>query len=368
MVKVSAPGKLFLSGEWAILEQGNPGIVAAVNKRVFAEVNPAEKLLVTIDDFGIRDLECDWDGSSLKPHGEVDEGQIKFLKASIETAIRFLKEQGTDFRPFAIRTWGEETHVEVGGQQKKVGFGSSAASVVAIVQAVLDVHGFQATKEQVYKLSALTHYVAQGKVGSGFDVAASTYGGVFVYQRFDPTWLIEQMEAKRGLKEIVAAEWPGFSVEPLEIPESFQLLVGWTSESASTSAMVKQLNAWAADHQTDYKKAFDGIASLVRELIPAWKEGNKDRVLELVQKNHVLLSELGKQSGVGIETPELKKLSDLAHAAGGAGKLSGAGGGDCGIAVCFDQEVAGKIEQAWKEAGLVLIDATVDRDGVRISQ
>ena len=34
MLSYSAPGKLFISGEWAILEVGNHGLVAAVNNRV----------------------------------------------------------------------------------------------------------------------------------------------------------------------------------------------------------------------------------------------------------------------------------------------------------------------------------------------
>ncbi|MBL7160255.1 MAG: phosphomevalonate kinase [Candidatus Aenigmarchaeota archaeon] len=362
---VSAPGKLFVSGEWAILEVGNPGIVAAVNKRVHAEISQAEEFLVTIDDFGIKDLKLTWDGKVLSPEGEVNAGDIKFLKASIETVLRFLGENSVEFKPFSIRTWGEDTQIEIGGQQKKIGFGSSAATVVAVVKAVLDFHGYQAGKEEIYKLSAIVHYNAQGKVGSGFDVAASTYGGLFVYKRFDAKWLVEQMEAGISLKEIVSQEWPGFMVEPLEVSEDFRLDIGWTKESASTSAMIKQLNAWAADNKEAYNQAFAGIASLVGELIPAWKEQNREKVLDLLRKNESLLQDLGQKSGVPIETADLKTLSEIANRAGGAGKLSGAGGGDCGIAVSFSPEVSEKIKQAWKEAGLYLIDATIDREGVK---
>ncbi len=61
----SAPGKLFLSGEWAILEVGNPGLVAAVDKRVHSIVEDDDKIQIVIDDFGI-DCEAELKDCSLK--------------------------------------------------------------------------------------------------------------------------------------------------------------------------------------------------------------------------------------------------------------------------------------------------------------
>ena len=85
----------------------------------------------------------------------------------------------------------------VGGQPKKAGFGSSAAVVVAAIASVLDFHGYKAGKDEIFKLATIAHYSAQGKIGSGFDVAASVYGGVFVYSRFDPEWLVKRMETTK---------------------------------------------------------------------------------------------------------------------------------------------------------------------------
>ena len=58
---------------------------------------------------------------------------------------------------------------------------------------------------------------------------------MFVYQRFDPKWLIKKIETHESIKTIIEEEWPSFLVRPLKIPEDFELLVGWTKESASTS-------------------------------------------------------------------------------------------------------------------------------------
>jgi len=378
MVEVSAPGKLFFSGEWAVLEVGNPGLVAAVNKRVHARIEGHEGsgISVSIRDFGIRDLKAGFDGSELRWVRELSEKEqedTKFMKASIETALKYLGvgDDGNDgLKPFKLESWGELSQITLeDGQTKKIGFGSSAASVVATIAAVLKFNGqdidSKEARDRIYKLSAMTHYFAQGKVGSAFDVAASTYGGIFVYQRFDPKWLVGKMESGASVKELADMEWPSFMAEPLEIPEGFRLIIGWTKESASTSAMVKQLSAWAEGNQGEYKRLYDQIADLVKELIPEWKSKNKERIIELLRRNEDYLRELGQASGVNIETEGLKLLSDIAAKNQAAGKLSGAGGGDCGIGVCFDAETAEKVRSAWKDNGFYLVDATIDYDGVK---
>ncbi len=369
MIKISSPGKLFLSGEWSVLETGNPGIVAAVNKRVYVEIEESEKILITIDDFKIKDLSARIDDGKLvfdRELSDYEKEKLMFSKASIETAVKYLG--GT--KPFRVRSWGEMSQLEVDGEVKKIGFGSSAASVVAFISGILSLNGVdireRRSKDIIYKLSAITHYFAQGKVGSAFDVAASTYGGIFIYKRFDPKWLVSQMEEGKPVKEIAESDWPGLLVEELEIPEGFRLDIGWTKDSASTSAMVKQMNEFRDKNPDEYKRLFDQIADLVRESIPDWKARNIEKILGALRKNEEYLRELGQKSGVNIETPELKQLSELANQQGAAGKLSGAGGGDCGIAISFDSSVSEKVKQSWNQSGLHLIDATIDYDGVRV--
>ncbi len=368
MMKISAPGKLFLSGEWGVLEIGNPGIVTAVNKRVWVDIEDAPEISVSVDDFAIRDARGEFRDGRFGWSGELTDeqkGKLKLCGGAIEAALSYLGE----YRAFRIRSWGEMSQLEVSGEMKKIGFGSSAASVVAFVSGVLKHNGMDVetreSRDVIYKLSTIAHYFAQGKVGSAFDVAASTYGGVFVYKRFDPKWLVSQIESGRPIREIVEQDWPGFEVEKLEIPAGLELLVGWTKGSASTSAMIKQMNGFSEQNPEEYKRLFDQIANLVGELIPVWKSGDRKGILEHLKKNEDYLRELGEKSGVNIETPELRKLSEIANQDGGAGKLSGAGGGDCGIAVCFGPEVAERIRQDWSESGLYIVDAMMDNQGVK---
>jgi len=368
MIKVSAPGKLFLSGEWSVLEVGNPGIVTSVNKRVFAEIEESDEISITVDDFGISGVKAGFNGKILEYNTVISDEQkekLIFMKGAIETVLHYLGES----KKFNIRSWGEESSITVDGVQKKVGFGSSAAAVVATVAGILAFNDkditSRETKDIIYKLSAIAHYFAQGKVGSAFDVAASTYGGVFVYKRFDPSWLMKQFENNVPVKEIAEQEWPSFDVEELDIPEDFRLVIGWTKESASTSAMVKQMNTLKENNPQEYSRLYNQIVNIVKELIQAWKGKNIDAIINLLRKNEDYLRELGKKSGVNIETENLRKLSELANSQGAAGKLSGAVGGDCGIAVCFSEDVLEKVKSSWIENGIYLIDATIDYEGVK---
>ncbi len=362
----SAPGKLVVSGEWAILEVGNRGLVASVNNRVHVDIDKSDDIVITASEFGIEDAKAKYSNGQLTV--DVDEEKKKtlnLLSRAIATSLKYLEEKEIKIKTFKIKTSSKDTQFDVNGEVKKIGFGSSAAVTVAAITAVLDFHGYAYQKDEIYKLATIAHFYAQGKIGSGFDVAASTYGGLFVYSRFDPKWLTEKVEAGEKLGLIVNEKWPGFVAEVLEVPKDFHLLVGWTKDSASTKEMVKQMNVFKEGHRDVYDKHFSGIAALAAEAITAFKTNNKEKFLELLQKNEQLLSDLGKASGVNIETPELKTLSEEAAKAGAAGKLSGAGGGDCGIAVCFDGAVAKKIKEAWKTAGLHLVDVTIDREGVK---
>jgi phosphomevalonate kinase len=366
MLKVSAPGKLFLSGEWAVLELGNPGIVAAVNKRVFVEIEKSMEIEISVDDFSIKGIKASFDGKlAFKNATKEQEDRLVFMKGAIETTLKYLGK----WQPFKIHSWGELSSAIVDGQQKKIGFGSSAASVVSTVGAILALHGYdlqkRETKDIVYKLSTIAHYFAQGKVGSAFDVAASTYGGIFVYKRFDPKWLVGQLEAGKTVKQVTDSQWPGFVAENMAIPKDFRLLVAWTKESTSTVSFVKQMDVFKNSNPGEHKRLYDSIGALVADSIPAWKKQDRKKILQNLNKNELLLRELGQKSGVPIETDDLRKLSQIAEKAGAAGKLSGSGGGDCGIAVCFDQKTAERIIQEWEKAGLYPIDATVDYEGAK---
>ncbi len=364
-IHYSAPGKQMISGEWSILELNNLAIVAAINKRVHAIVSDNDKISITIDDFEIKNLHAKWNGRELTFLGKYEKEKLRFIKESIEITLKFLQDKDFEIKPFKIRTWGELSQIIVDGKAKKIGFGSSASTTVAVITSLSHHHDYNPTREEIYKLATLAHYFAQGKVGSAFDIAASTYGGLVVYSRFDPNWLIKKLEADIKLAEIVATKWPGFFVEQLRIPEDFYLLIGWTGESFSTTEAIKKMDKYKEQNKKEYGNSIKRIAKIAKNISMAWKKNDRKVILELLRKNEKYLRDLGIKSKISIETKELRALADGANKCGAAGKLSGSGGGDCGIAICFDEKIADKVKQEWKKENLYVVDATIDYEGIR---
>ncbi len=373
MIHVSAPGKLFVSGEWSILEPGNSAIVAAVNRRVHAEIEALTGGYISIyaDDFKIRDVRLRFDGS-VKYITNADtqtKEKIKFVVAAMEIALQYIKKKAGTTKTFKIHTWGEDLNINVDGEQKKVGFGSSAAAVVATIASILEFHGFSISKnkEEIYKLAAIAHYNAQGKIGSGFDIAASAYGGIFHYVAPDTKLVIDAINKnEKNVEEVVESKWPLLHIEPLPEIASLRFGVCWTKSSADTVDMVKSMREWRLLHSEDYNAIIKEIGVLAESIVVEWKSRNKDNIIKMLRKNEDLLRKLGNISGLPIETPDLKKLSDIANNFGAAGKLSGAGGGDCGIAICFSEDVIEKIKSEWQYNGLTPLDTTIDYKGVSL--
>ncbi|MDI6721848.1 MAG: phosphomevalonate kinase, partial [Candidatus Aenigmarchaeota archaeon] len=159
--------------------------------------------------------------------------------------------------------------------------------------------------------------------------------------------------------------WPSLLVENADIPDDFILLIGWTGDSFSTSNAVKRMNEKKKTDETTYRALIDNIAECSAKVIEAWKIGDRQKIMRHLNENELCLRNLGDWAGIPIETKELRLLHEIAMKHGAAGKLSGSGGGDCGITVCFDEKTAEKIRNDWEKAGLHPINAQVDHDGVR---
>ena len=414
VIEVRAPGKIMLAGEWSVLEPGNYCIVLPVKKYVYAQIKPASfevarcapdaqssvPLIFNSQDIGLTDVHLIWDGSKLEIQSNISDlkkERFNLCFTVMQNSLRFLHEQGILINPFELTVISEISGITMPDSRvAKPGLGSSAAVAVAVCKAILKFHGFDYGSDIesvnnlniIFKLSCLSHYTAFGKVGSGFDVACSTYQKPIVYRRFDPEWLMTRASTKQAsmprlnksklettlepkLSDIIFADWPCLEIREIKLPDDMQVLVGFVGYSASTSKMIEKMTKFKQNNLEKYTEIMASINSVVCELISALECGavassatccrtncsrECDHILTLINKNRDLLVQLGIESGIELETKELKQLIEIAQSYGVAAKLSGAGGGDCGIAVCFDEAVAKKIPAKLCRAGIKLLD------------
>lgn len=371
-VEVKAPGKVMIAGEWAVLER-QPCIVAAVDKYVKAGVEDADCIIVDLPDFDVRGKKAVFNGETIWETGYVsnyEKDRFVFTEKAIETTLKYLHQKGVKVKGFHLVTESDKSFVKTSADRiEKIGFGSSAAATAAVVAALLTFHGIDLKKKEnkllTFKLACIAHYLAQERVGSGFDIAAAVYGGLIWYRKFDDEWLRKGLEKGMTIAKIVLANWKGLEIEPLKTPKDFRLCICYSGNSASTTELVKIMGNFKTGKLAVYDGLMKNIGKVVERLRQAMRKGDKGKVVEMVKENRKLLLELGRYSGLLLETNELRMIADLAEKNGAAGKFSGAGGGDCGIAVCFDERVEQDIREDWRRNGFGVVEAQIDEGGVQ---
>ncbi|EMD23687.1 phosphomevalonate kinase [Amycolatopsis azurea] len=327
-----APGKLFIAGEYAVVEPGYPAVVVGVDRQVSVAVSGSSSDDVTLaSDLILDDVRLRRQGGGLAGCTPDDERrarrELAYVVSAIDVMDELLGARGVSALPIRVSI-SSGLH-EAG---TKLGLGSSGAVTVATIAAVADHHGLALSDSDWFRLALLaTARIDTGP--SGADLAAGIWGGWLAYYAPDRVAVLD-LARRRGIEEALRAPWPGFGLRRLPPPETLALEVGWTGEPASTTSLVSALKTqrgWA-DHQA-YKGFLADTAECVRALMRALVLGEDRELLRQIRCARNLLARLDRQLGLGIFTPRLTALCDAAESVGGAGKPSGAGGGDCGIAL-----------------------------------
>ncbi|MFD5463119.1 phosphomevalonate kinase [Kitasatospora sp. NPDC127059] len=353
----SAPGKLFVTGEYAVVEPGTPAIVVAVDREITATVTLSETADIVISsDLVPRAVNWRWlDGRLHAPgteNGEADghgaRGALTHVVAAVETVGRLLAERGLPM-PGLDLSIGSRLH----DNGRKYGLGSSGAVTVATIDAITSLCGLDLSPDARYRLAVISS-VGIDPVGSGGDLAASTWGGWIAYQAPDRAFVLD-LTRRYGVEEALRTPWPGHSVRRLPAPRGLALEVGWTGNPASTASLVSGLHRRIWRGTASHRAFVETSTDFVRASITALEAGDDQSLLYQIRRARRELARLDDEVGLGIFTPELTALCTVAETVGGAAKPSGAGGGDCGIAL-LDAEAMhdiSHVRQRWAAAGVL---------------
>lgn len=351
-----------IAGEYAVLEPNMKAVVVAVNRYVTAHISLCSENRLSLPQMGLDDIS--WKVCSEGVKFSIKDSRLKFIENSISVTRQFLNEKSISFVPFELKVTSELDDADTG---KKYGLGSSAAVAVAVISAILYLHcGGKEYPEldDIFKLSAVSHLKTQ-RSGSGADIAAAVYGGWIEYSAYSTEWVLNELEKGEKLVDILKKPWQNLSIRLLIPPSSFQLAVGWTKESASTGEMIKKVKIFREKNLKSYNEFLEESSVAVTKLIQSFEDGNLNEAIKAIKQNRKALLKLGETAGIDIETAKLKTLCSIAETYGGS-KPSGAGGGDCGIALLKEETERIKLYNAWEEADIMPLDLSPAKRGVTI--
>lgn len=353
LITEQAPGKLYIAGEYAVLEQNCPAILVAVNQFIRVSITKSKSSTGSIHSKQYSQDSIHWVRRGAKMVIDNRDNPFEYILSAINLTERFCLEQHIKLRVYDLHVNSDLDSAD----GKKYGLGSSAAVTVATVKAILRFYNVPFSNELVYKLSAISHYSVQGN-GSAGDIAASVYGGWIAYQTFDKKWLKRELTQK-SLSEVVDEAWPGLKIQLLTPPEGMNLLIGWSQKPASTSRLVDETNANKAALNVEYKHFFQQSRKCVLRMIDGFEQGNIDLIKMQIRENRKLLQHFAQINQIAIEIPRLSKLINIAESFGGAAKTSGAGNGDCGIVITDEQTNVNELDQQWRKNNVLPLDLHV---------
>lgn len=348
LITEKAPGKLYIAGEYAVVENGYPAILVALDQFVTCSIEESAAEVGKIISRQYHNNALQWYRLGEQMVVDNRDNPFSYILSAIKVTEEYARSFARELRIFDLHI-DSQLDSDSG---KKYGLGSSAAVTVATVKALCHFYNLPVTKDEILKLAAIAHFEVQGN-GSLGDVAASVYGGWIAYHSFDRQWLAQQRKYL-DLRTLVDLPWPDLKIESLKAPSNLQLLIGWTGKPASTSQLVDKISLFKARQQKEYRQFLEDSKHCIQRMVEGFHNADLESIKNEIRYNRELLKQLGTNSGVHIETPVLNKLCQIAEDFGGAAKTSGAGGGDCGI-VAIDRDsnfkqvlkkwAANKIEQ-----------------------
>ena len=324
MTLVRTCGKLYWAGEYAILEPGQLALLKAIPIYMTAEINASDVYRLYSDMFTYS--------VDMRP-----DSSYALIQETVALVEEYLTAQGVVLQPFSLDIRGKMEH-----EGKKFGLGSSGSVIVLVIKAMLAFYDRPAERELLFKLASAV-LLKRGDNGSMGDIACIVSEDLVLYQSFNRETVAQWLE-KEDLQAVLDRDW-GFSIRSVEPALKFDFLVGWTKEVAVSSHMVKQIKN---NMNANFLQASKEI---VANLVNALQVGQEETVIDLLEQASQLLEGLSSD----IYTPSLRQLKDASRDLKAVAKSSGAGGGDCGIALSFDQDSTTLLKKRWADLGIELL-------------
>lgn len=376
LVIATAPGKLILTGEYAVLD-GAPALVIAVDRRVVARRQPGDDrppsspfLLAVARELAQR-------------YGADSPGARAALEIAVDSSAFYADSQ-------------------------KLGLGSSAAVTVAATALALVAQHRAFDRAEVLAIALAAHANAQGAKGargSGADIAAAVYGGVIAFTtravresdaivrgsndagrntddavRGSDDAVRGSDDARRNTDDVVRGSdevcrsdnGRGGSERMPQVtrhhwPSGVTLIPFFTGVSADTATLVSQLAAARAVNPVPVDAALSAVAEASKAACASLAQPPEQAASGLLAALCLAAAatdQLADATGVALVPACVTAARSALQALGGTAKTTGAGGGDVAIAVIPASADVTIATRSLIEAGCQPLQLTVDDSGV----
>ena len=339
-INIKTCGKLYIAGEYSILTAGQSAIIKNINIFMTSKINFADKYTIFSDmfDYAITLEQTVFD----KKTSQNFDKNYSLICETITVINEYLKFQNLEIKPFNLEINGKMEIDDI-----KLGIGSSGSVVVLTIKSILSLYNLEISKEILFKLSSYV-LLKRGDNGSMGDIACISYENLIFYKSFDRKKISELMK-NETLENILKTNW-NYEISELHFNKNnlnCNFLVGWTKEPAISSNLI---NIVKSSIDENFLK---NVENIVQDLRIAIKNGDKSMLKKCINENGKLLQNLNEN----IYSKKLVKLVNSAQKLDICAKSSGAGGGDCGIALSFNKNDTKTIIDRWEKFGIELLYA-----------
>ncbi|WP_254863154.1 mevalonate kinase [Halovivax gelatinilyticus] len=295
MTRSSAPGKIYLFGEHAVV-YGEPAVPCAIERRARVDVERREdsKLRVRAEDLSLDGFTVEYGGGTDgRPDIDVPNELVEAAMGYVDGAIEQVREvTGESEAGFDVTI---ESDIPLGA-----GLGSSAAVVVAAIDAATRELGVTLSTDELAERAYQTELDVQEGQASRADTFCSATGGAVRVEGSD-------------CQSITAPDLP--------------LVIGFDGGAGDTGALVAGVRSLRSEY--DFAaETVSSIGDIVRRGETALENADVEELGRLMNFTHGLLSALG------VSSRSLDSMVWAAREAGAHGaKLTGAGGGGCIVAL-----------------------------------